>query len=152
MSTFDHNGTQIELLSNGKFQATINGVKITGGSLAGLKAKIDNAGKADFKPFIALTEMRYGKGELRPVEVLGVRAPRKGSVSYKDHHEFILKDETRQQVLEDSAENRAAWQAWRDYQAETSRIDEKRKAESRSLREKLKYLSADDYAPKKAAQ
>ena len=149
MTEFVHEGTKIELLPTGRFRTTINGKQYLGDSLAGVKKKIDNAAKDSFKPFNGLREDRYNK-TLAPITVSGVKAPRKGARSYNSHHEFILANGTEvRSIMADSPENKVAWQEWKDHKLETERLAKVRSEEEDALRDKIKFLDADSYAPAK---
>lgn len=145
MTNFEHKGTPIELLPSGKFRAVINGMNATAGSLAGIKSKIENAEKQQFKPFKALKE--YWNA-LTEVWVVGVKPPRKNS--WRAHNEFLLdKGDSCQWLLADTSENRALLAKMRAHKEESKRIDEERRKVFNEMEERLVKLDADEYAPKK---
>ena len=151
MTNFSHNGVDIELLPTGRFRTLINGKPLIGASLAIVKRKIDIAAKNDFKSFKCFIERGYRDEALDEVTVSGVKAPRKGASGYRNHHEFILSNGTeRRQVMPSTPENRAAWEAWKAYKTESDRLAKERQDGEDEFLEKIKYVQADDYAPKRA--
>lgn len=148
MTNFEHNGTQIELLPNGKFQTTLHGRKVVGGSLDGLKKQIDNAAKVQFQVFKALR--LDGWSGLKELTIVGVKPPRKNA--WRASNEFVdANGNQHSYVIVDTPENRAALDAWEKYREETRRIDKERAAALELLWEQVKEIRANDYAPKKPA-
>lgn len=146
MNTFKHNGIEITLTKEGKFEFCLAGEYISAASLDAAKRRIDKAEKNPFKEFDA---MAHHYSQWRKVRIVGINKPRgkwgaAGQHSFRDekgntHHAVIP---MRQGLPELIAEHDAMEER---HSKEYEVLRTKHNAETEAMRKKLQWLGAPEF-------
>ena len=152
---FVHEGVKITLSGSGEFFAVVGGVTQRKPSLDAMKKFITQSKKTAFKEFAALVEKSYNdknaKDGLVKLTVMGVEVGDRATKYREQRLQFITDGERYRrprQVMVDSNENREAFKAAEAYDMETAKINDARKKELGRLKEKIKWICADDFKVK----
>lgn len=148
MSTYQHKETKIEFdAARAKFTATVNGKRLTSGSLDAIKKQIDAAMVSAFEPFSAID---FGNSKIRSFRVVAIAKGthrRYGATPFTFECEGLNHWEGNQtQVIIDTPENRKIVAAYLKRSKEIKAEEDRLEKEMDALRDSLPYITATDYA------